>query len=96
MLELAPRVLIKFSKERGGHLFHLSFFGLKMTIIMFPFQAFFIVTRMGSHFYGTLKLNIYPKVTKMGSIIGHKINQKCPKVTKMGPSKDISDVTYCD
>ena len=36
------------------------------------------VTRMGSHIFGTLsgKKIICPKVTKMGFIIGHKIDQK--------------------
>ena len=39
-------------------------------------QAFSIVTRMGSNYFLTLRSrkSFAPKVTKMGSIIGHKID----------------------
>ena len=39
MLELAPGALIYFSKARGGRLFYLSNFSLKMTPSLFLFKT---------------------------------------------------------
>ena len=41
------------------------------------FSIFNGVSRMGLHFFRTeIKKNIFPKVTKKGSIIGHKIDRE--------------------